>query len=778
MLRCVVVSLLWALLAGTWAGAADDPTLTELLRRTHESAARGDLADAARAAQAAVQARPGSADAHRAWADVLLRTNDPKAALAEYGEALRLDPSDAEARTRTAGLYLLDRRFAEAAAEAERAAGLAPGRAEPLAVLARAEAALGRTDAALAALNRAIERAPGDEALRVELARLHVTRNDPASAERDLRAGLEASPSSQALRAALANLLAAQRRFPEADLLVDEVVRLAPDDPITLRSASRYRLRRADAAGAEALLHRALDLAGQRPAERAPALAELAELYAVTGRLPEAREALEEVQRLAPDDPQAQLRLANFFLLTDRPGDAQPWIDRLRARDADDPNVRLLQSRVDLAQGRVEQALQTLEPMAEGAPDSATVQLFLGKAYAVGRRWDKAEQAYRRVLEEVPGHFFANLDLAKVYLATGRGAEALEPISRVLAVQPDYAPGRRLQADAWLAAGRPAEAEAAYRALLGVKPLEDEGGLRTRLAASLEAQGHLPEALEQYSQARRLVPASAEEALRHVGLLDRLGKREEADRVSRGYLDAGGDSLQALTTLAGRALERRDRDLARALVARAVAADPGAVGARELEARLLLDDGDRTRAEAALRSVLAAEPDRVSALLLLATLLEGLGRTDEAAQTYEHVLRASPENAVAANNLAFLYLSDDAKRPDALRLALLAVEKAPRNPFTLDTLGWVRYRSQDYAAALESLEAAHRLQPSHAEIAFHLGLTYEKLSRPSEARDVLEQALGAASGASWAPEAKAALDRLGRPRPVGGGAERGGGDAH
>jgi tetratricopeptide (TPR) repeat protein len=776
MVRRIAVGLLAALLAGAGAGAAMDATLAELLRRARESTARGDLADAGRALRAAVQASPQSTEAHRALGDLYLRTKETQAALQEYQEALSLDASDADSRTKVAGIYLAGRRYEDAATQAEQASKLAPERSEPLAVLARAQAALGKPEEAVTTLAKAVERAPGDEALRVELASLHVARKTPAEAERVLRAGLAATPSSRTLRAALANLLAGQRRFAESDALVDEVVKLSAEDPRTLRQAGLYRLRRGDAPGAEALLRRAVGLAGQDGAERALALADLADLCAITGRLAEARQALEESQKLAPGDPLILLRLANFYLLTDAPDRAEPWIERLRATDADNPNVRLLQARLDLARGRVDEARQALEGMTESAPDSTTVHLYLGKAYAVGRQWDKAEAAYRKVLEEVPGHFFANLDLAKVYLGTGRAAEALEPLGRVLAATPDFAPAHLLRADALLATGKALEAEGEYRALLGSKAPAEPAALHARLAAALEAQGRLSDALDHYAESHRLVPAGAEAALRGVALLDRVGKREQADRVSREYLDAGGDSPQGLTALAGRAMERRDTDLAHRLLAKALAADPGSAPARELEARLHLAEGDRAQAEASLRAALASEPKRASALVLLATVLEGQGKKAEATEVYERVLRWSPDNALAANNLAFLYLDDEAKLPEALRLALLAVEKAPANPFTLDTLGWVRYRLQDYAAALGPLEEAHRLQPSHPEIAFHLGMAYAKAGRPQEARPLLEEALKAADGAPWVQEAGRALDRLGGADRTGGGAERGGGD--
>jgi Flp pilus assembly protein TadD len=119
-----------------------------------------------------------------------------------------------------------------------------------------------------------------------------------------------------------------------------------------------------------------------------------------------------------------------------------------------------------------------------------------------------------------------------------------------------------------------------------------------------------------------------------------------------------------------------------------------------------------------------------------------------------------PENAVAANNLAVIYGDDEQKRGEALRLARLAAEKAPDNAFTLDTLGWIQFRTMDYPGAVRTLERAHELMPEHPEIAYHLGMAYEKVKRPDDARRLLRMALDAPQKGDWAADAGQALQRL------------------
>ena len=75
-------------------------------------------------------------------------------------------------------------------------------------------------------------------------------------------------------------------------------------------------------------------------------------------------------------------------------------------------------------------------------------------------------------------------------------------------------------------------------------------------------------------------------------------------------------------------------------------------------------------------------------------------------------------------------------------LIVRALEIPPDHPFILDSLGWVRFRRGDGAAALVHLERAYAKRQD-AEIAAHLGEVLWSLSRRDDARRILDQALAA-----------------------------------
>ena len=77
-------------------------------------------------------------------------------------------------------------------------------------------------------------------------------------------------------------------------------------------------------------------------------------------------------------------------------------------------------------------------------------------------------------------------------------------------------------------------------------------------------------------------------------------------------------------------------------------------------------------AKARFQDVLKRDPKSVPADTMLAMLLEGQGRTAEAEKEYQHILALDGQAAVAANNLAWIYVAGDRNLDEALQLAQTA----------------------------------------------------------------------------------------------------------
>jgi protein O-mannosyl-transferase len=153
------------------------------------------LADPVRAWSDAVRHAPRSPDAHRSLAEAYGERGDAARAEREFGEATRLDPTDARAAANY-GTYLAER---------------------------------GRHAEAILAFRSAAKAAPGDARIHDNLGMLLLATGDVAGARREFEAAVRARPALAQPRINLAGILIEQGERERAAQLLDEAARLEID---------------------------------------------------------------------------------------------------------------------------------------------------------------------------------------------------------------------------------------------------------------------------------------------------------------------------------------------------------------------------------------------------------------------------------------------------------------------------------------------------------------------------------------------------------------------
>ena len=146
--------------------------------------------------------------------------------------------------------------------------------------------------------------------------------------------------------------------------------------------------------------------------------------------------------------------------------------------------------------------------------------------------------------------------------------------------------------------------------------------------------------------------------------------------------------------------------------------------------------GGQEQATQQLRTWLARHPDDLDAMQMLASLDITAGRNHEAEQRLNALLRNRPNDAIALNNLAWVYQAKG--DPEALSLARRAYLLAPSGE-TSDTLGWIMAERGQAAAALPLLQAASQQRPENRVVKYHLATALNETGR----RDEAVQTLGA-----------------------------------
>lgn len=138
------------------------------------------------------------------------------------------------------------------------------------------------------------------------------------------------------------------------------------------------------------------------------------------------------------------------------------------------------------------------------------------------------------------------------------------------------------------------------------------------------------------------------------------------------------------------------------------------------EVQLLKDAREYAAAHQLLRQASEQYPGDLELVYDLAMMAEKIGQLDEMEKLLRQVIAAKPDYHHAYNALGYSLADRNIHLTEARQLITKALEFAPDDPFIVDSLAWVEFRSGNAAEAIRLLQRAFKARPD-AEIAAHLG---------------------------------------------------------
>ena len=281
-----------------------------------------------------------------------------------------------------------------------------------------------------------------------------------------------------------------------------------------------------------------------------------------------------------------------------------------------------------------------------------------------------------------------------------RYPQALAQATQLTQTQPEFA-------DAWLVRGSIEfqnqdlpQAEQSLSRYLGVLP-------PSRTQEDPEEDSLTPRGMVQAYLLLSQIAEKQGDFVKAQGFLARINSPQDIARVQirRALMLAKQGRLDEALSLVGN-LPEDDADQART----------------KLQAQLqLLREGRREDdAYALLSQANLKTPDDPDLLYELALAAEKLGRADEMEKLLRRVIALQPDYQAAYNALGYSLADRNQRLPEARALIEKALTFAPNDPFILDSLAWVEFRSGNKLEAVRILRAAFAARPD-AEIAAHLG---------------------------------------------------------
>jgi Tfp pilus assembly protein PilF len=725
-LPVVAIAAAWALFSAAGCDKFIEPNTR--IAHAEKQIAAADYATARIGLKKALRDQPDDAHAHFLLAEVAFQLGDAAGASDELGRALELGTPPSVATDLSARVDLALERYelllehidsaqlslrepgrsiyrghalhglqrdAEALGAYRAALAADPRSEEASAGIAEAYAAQGQLEAALAQLDAAIAQKP-DFALGWLLrGSILARRGQFAQADEALRKALDHAaaqltpPQRERLLVTLAETQMARGDVAATAATQAQLEQLSPNSTMARFVAARVAVTREDYSAAISELQQLLSAAP----DFLPARFLLGRCLLVEGNLEQAAQELAKVVQETPANSEARKFLAQVWLRQERPEAAMRVLIPAMEVKPSDTTLRILMHSAESQLASDPAGLPFLEQSVVTHPDNDDLKLSLAAAYLRNDQETKAIE----VLNRTSGA--SRLALARLYLRKGQSREADQIIARVIAAAAGRADLLNLVGLLYLQAGHYEQALAQLRAAADREP--DNAGYWSGVAQAQLALQQPAAARESLGKALALHPDWLP-AIALAAMLDLSAGQPEPALARVMELKRKHPRVAQILILEGDVqVAARQYPAAAASYEEAGRLQPSSTTAlRSYTARHLAGIADAAKP---LRSWLLREPDDVQVRL---TLAEAYSESEpsKAIAEYEWIVGRAPRNAVALNNLAWLYQTTGNER--ALETARQAHALAPANGPITDTYGWILLQKGRIAEALPLLRSA------------------------------------------------------------------------
>jgi tetratricopeptide (TPR) repeat protein len=211
------------------------------------------------------------------------------------------------------------------------------------------------------------------------------------------------------------------------------------------------------------------------------------------------------------------------------------------------------------------------------------------------------------------------------------------------------------------------------------------------------------------------------QALLMLAQIAEQSQRPEEANTYLARINSPKDALRVQTRRATLLARQGKLDEARALIRATPETQADDARAKlSAEVQLLRDFKQFPMAYQLLQEGVQRFPKDMGMAYDLAMLAEKLNKLPEMEQLLRRVIAEQPDYHHAYNALGYSLADRNLRLPEARQLITKALEFAPNDPFIVDSLAWVEFRSGNLAEAKRLLEQAYANRQD-AEIAAHLG---------------------------------------------------------
>jgi Tfp pilus assembly protein PilF len=540
-----------------------DPDASTILATLYLAQDRGDLVEPVM--QRAVEANPNNFTLLDSYASALLRLDKPEQAESVLKKIVVAEPKVLDHRLRLASFYDTRRDFDKAESILREVITLDPDNEQRYLGLANFQVSRRGIPKGEEALLEAKRSLPRSTAIQFALGELYELGRQPEKARsqyEQVRDDQRAKPAGLEATVKLAALDWAAGKQDAAEKQLAEVLKENPRSFDAIFLQGRIALQQGNGKDAIQAFRTVLK---DRP-ELAEAHTLLGRAYLMTSDGALARESFEQAVFLNPKLTEVHMTLAALDGSSGKLKEARERLESLLKLDPN--NLQTLSMLLNFQASERDWAAtdQTLTKARSAGADSSVADLTEGRLAEARKEWDRARHAYDRAFIAHPDAPEPLIALVQLDIKQGKSTQAKERLEQVLARNPTHPYATGLLGEVSLVGGDQAGAESRLREATGIKP--DWPTPWLHLATLKLSQKKSDEAQDVLERGVKAIPKSDELRLLLATTLSEAGQVDRAIQEYETLLHHNPRALVAVNNLASLLADQKGdlKSLERALV--------------------------------------------------------------------------------------------------------------------------------------------------------------------------------------------------------------------
>lgn len=638
-------------------------------------------------------------------ASILMKLGDVTGALADAKRALQIDPKNSQATVVLASERTAAKDYETALVHLDKGIASDPDNiALYMIKIATLESAQRTADAESVYLSL-IKRFPDQAVYRQQLAVFYVKNHQGDKGERLLKEIIERDPASLQAKIDLINLTRATRGDEAANLVLNDFVKVDPDN-FDLRFAQVLFLQKI---GKTQL---AFDVAKKLAA-----------------------------QVSAPDQQnKAKAFLASQLMQAGKRQDALKIINEILTADKRNEKALQLKATVELEEKHYEAAIALLRTILHDSPFSSNALLMLGKAHDLSGSRDLAEKHYLMAVESSRNDKIYVMPYASFLAKYGEYDRAEKLLMSLVDSQSadndvlSMLARVKIQKGDWIGAQ---DIAGKIQAKSGNEQLAEN-----IIGNIFAGQKNYTESIEAFKRSYEANPENNKAMVSLIRAYAQADRNKEAIQFLDNLIKTNSGNVSAQILLAKVQIKNNNKAAAIQLYKQLIVSHPNLVEPYQQLSELLRDSGRIDEAIQVAFEGLKYLPDNPNLQFVLASIYEKQKNVDAAINMYQAINAKQPNEEVIINNLVTL-ITDHKTDPKLLKEAydLAQVISKSDSPFIKDTVGWAAYKVGRYGEAAEMLKQAVSKMSDFALFHYHLGLIQVQLKNKVEAKNAFEKTL-------------------------------------